>query len=63
MGFLEVLTIVFVVLKLTGFISWSWWLVLLPEIIAVAIYVLWISFVGSLVGIGFKRTKRRMKRK
>lgn len=40
MGFTEVLTIVFVVLKLLGKIDWSWWLVLLPEIIAVAIYII-----------------------
>ena len=40
MGFAEVLTIVFVVLKLLGKIDWSWWLVLLPEIIAVAIYII-----------------------
>lgn len=40
MGIAEVLTIVFVVLKLTGVIGWSWWLVLLPEIIAVCIYLL-----------------------
>lgn len=29
-GLLEVLTIVFIVLKLCGLISWSWWLVLMP---------------------------------
>lgn len=29
-GFLGVLTIVFIVLKLTGYIAWSWWLVLSP---------------------------------
>ena len=40
MGFTEVLTIVFVVLKLLGKIDWSWWLVLLPEIIVVAIYII-----------------------
>lgn len=40
MGFAEVLTVVFVVLKLLGKIDWSWWLVLLPEIIAVAIYII-----------------------
>lgn len=40
MGVVEVLTIVFVVLKLVGVINWSWWLVLLPEIIAVVVYVL-----------------------
>jgi len=36
MGILEVLTIVFVVLKLLGVIAWSWWLVLLPLIISVS---------------------------
>ena len=40
MGLLEVLTIVFVVLKLLGVIAWSWWLVFLPLIIAVGIYVI-----------------------
>lgn len=39
MGVTEILTIVFVVLKLIGKINWSWWLVLLPEIIAVVLYV------------------------
>lgn len=29
-GFLGMLTIVFVVLKLTGYINWSWWLVTAP---------------------------------
>ena len=40
MIFTEILTIVFVVLKLIGKIDWSWWFVLLPEIIAAAFYVL-----------------------
>jgi len=34
-GFAGLLTIVFVVLKLTGVIAWSWWWVLAP---------LWIGF-------------------
>ena len=29
-GFLGLLTIAFIVLKLTHYIDWSWWLVLLP---------------------------------
>lgn len=29
-GFLGLLTIVFITLKLTGFINWSWWLVTIP---------------------------------
>ena len=40
MGFAEVLTIVFIVLKLTGNIGWTWWQVLLPEIIAGCVYVI-----------------------
>lgn len=40
MGFTEILTIVFIVLKLLGVITWSWWLVLLPEIIAGVIYLI-----------------------
>jgi len=34
-GFLGLLTIVFITLKLTGYIAWSWWWVLSP---------LWIGF-------------------
>lgn len=30
MGILDWLTVVFVILKLTGVIAWSWWLVLAP---------------------------------
>lgn len=29
-GFLGLLAIVFIVLKLTGYIAWSWWWVLAP---------------------------------
>ena len=45
MGFTEILTIIFVILKLTGCITWSWWLVLLPEIIAVGLYLIWLAAV------------------
>lgn len=40
MGFTEVLTIIFIVLKLLNIIDWNWLLVLLPEIIALAIYII-----------------------
>lgn len=39
-GFTGLLTIVFIVLKLTGTISWSWWWVLSP---------LWISLVVAMI--------------
>lgn len=44
MGFCEVLTIVFVVLKLLGIIEWAWVLVFLPEIIAGVFYIAIIVF-------------------
>lgn len=40
MGFTEVLTITFVVLKAVGDINWSWWLVFTPELVAGAFYLL-----------------------
>ena len=32
-GFLSLLTLLFVYLKLTGTLDWSWWLVLAPTLI------------------------------
>lgn len=53
MGFLEALTLVFIVLKLVGVVSFSWWIVFSPLLLAVAFYFLLIilffvkeSFVG-----------------
>lgn len=37
MGFLEVLTIVFIVLKLTEVIAWSWWAVFSPMLVGYAV--------------------------
>lgn len=36
-GFCELLAVVFIVLKLTGVIAWSWWWVLAPIWIPLAI--------------------------
>lgn len=50
MGFINALTLVFVVAKLFGAIDWSWWLIVSPTIgycafiIAVIVYVV---FKGS----------------
>lgn len=59
MGFTEILTIVFVVLKLMGIISWSWWLVLLPEIIAIVLYV---AFLLIIIAVGFHEEKKTEKK-
>lgn len=39
LGFLEFLALIFITLKLTGYIGWSWWWVLSPLWIQVAIFV------------------------
>ena len=44
MGFTEILTIVFIVLKLIGVIDWKWIFVILPELIAAVFYMLYILF-------------------
>ena len=41
---LHLFTALFVALKLMGYITWSWWLVLLPSIIAITLTLLVIGF-------------------
>ena len=36
----EIYTIIVVVLKLIGVLEWSWWMVLLPETIAIVLYMI-----------------------
>ena len=50
-GFLGLLTIVFIVLKMTHVIAWSWWWVLAPIWIgwAVVLAILAIAFICFLV--------------
>lgn len=42
-GFVGLLTIVFITLKLTGYITWSWWWVLSP------IWISWVFALGFLL--------------
>ena len=53
MGILEVLTIVFVVLKLVGVIAWSWWAVFIPMYVAIAVYAL---VIGLQIALYVKET-------
>ncbi len=39
-GFFDLLTILFIGLKLTNYIDWSWWWVLSPIISLVALFVM-----------------------
>lgn len=47
-GFLGLLAVLFIGLKLTGHIAWSWWLVLLPLYI-VPLIIIGIAAVGGLI--------------
>lgn len=38
-GFFGLLAILFIALKLTGYIQWSWWLVLLPACAGLALFL------------------------
>jgi hypothetical protein len=39
-GFVDLLTLLFIGLKLTGDIDWSWWCVLLPMLILISLFIL-----------------------
>lgn len=54
MGFAQVLTIAFIVLKLTGYIAWSWWWVLSPLWIPV-LFTLVFMVVGFFVFLAFRK--------
>lgn len=62
MGFTEVLTIIFIVLKLLNIIDWNWFLVLLPEIIALTIYLI-VVIIGIFQYRNINKKFKRMKDK
>ena len=45
-GFSGLLTIAFIILKLCGVISWSWWWVVSPSLISLALII------AALLGLG-----------
>ncbi len=47
LGIAEILTLVFVILKLCGKIAWSWWWVFSPIWIAVVIVIILIFIINS----------------
>lgn len=46
---IELLQIVFVALKLCGVIDWSWWIVLLPTLIPVALAIVCLLIVHFVI--------------
>lgn len=57
-GFLGLLTIAFIVLKLTGFIDWSWWAVTAP-LWGAWLLVMVLALVGLLVWLVLRAHGRR----
>lgn len=59
MGFFQVLTLIFVTLKLTNTIDWSWFWVLLPALPVIVIFGLWLValILGVCLGGKVKITK------
>lgn len=53
-GFFGLLTIVFIVLKLTHVINWSWWWVLAPAWMPMLIVLVILSAVAIVAVIGHK---------
>lgn len=51
-GFLTLLGLLFIGLKLTGYISWSWWFVLMPLYLAPALFVGVAGAAALVIGIG-----------
>ena len=53
-GFAHILTIIFVIAKIVGYINWSWWLVLLPSIISIGLSLLiWLFIVVVIIIAAF----------
>ncbi len=48
-GFFGLLTIVFITLKLTGYINWSWWWVLSPVLIPFAFVLILIIITFAII--------------
>jgi hypothetical protein len=49
-GFVGLLTVLFIALKLTGVIAWSWWWVLSPLWIGA---ILWVILVGGILALAW----------
>lgn len=49
-----VVGVVFIVLKLTGVIDWSWWLVLLPLYLPMAMFLAFAGLVVFLMWIAYR---------
>ena len=62
-GIADIFLVVFVVLKLVGVINWSWWWVLSPFWIAVAIYAIVVTVIVILYKVDQRPARKKKKTK
>jgi hypothetical protein len=62
-GFLGLLTIVFVVLKALGYLNWSWWLVFSPVLFGAGLTVLVLSGLGIALLVAKRLEAREAKKR
>ena len=60
-SFLHVMTFIFIILKVTGVVSWSWWVVLLPSLIYFGLILGMILGVGAVALVMFSKNKDKFK--
>ena len=58
LSFTTVLLIIFIVLKLVGSIAWSWWWVLSPLWIPIALWLILVLIVASVKALRYGKTKQ-----
>jgi hypothetical protein len=61
MQFSSLLTVLFVALKLTGYIDWNWFLVLLPMLLVPIIFLI-LLFIAAVVGLKVKDVENSKKK-
>ncbi len=54
-GFFGLLAIVFITLKLTGYIAWSWWWVLSPLWLPLAVILAFVAVIFTIAAIFDKK--------
>lgn len=57
LGLPTILFAVFLILKLTGAIDWSWWAVTAPLWVSIALAIVWGIGVGVVVGVRNSRER------
>ena len=60
-SFLHVLTFIFIILKVAGVVSWSWWVVLLPSLINFGLILGLMLGVGAVALVMFSKNKDKFK--